>query len=92
MTPSQYTGITRSYTPLPILGHFVESKRWGEGKKPKLFSGSTVALGAVIEKIHRERDINRAISQVDIEVITISYISTQTHPSPASHCIIFLFF
>jgi hypothetical protein len=82
MSPSQYTALTHSSSSLPIHGHFIESKRWGEGKKPKLFPGTTVSLGAFIDRIHRERDINRSVSQIEIEVLTVSFIPIQTHTNP----------
>ena len=62
MSPSQYTALTHSATPFPIHGYFVESKRWGEGKKPKLFLGSAITFGVIIDKIHRDHDIDRPIS------------------------------
>jgi hypothetical protein len=82
MSPSQYTALTHSSSPFPIHGHFIESKRWGEGKKPKLFPGTAVSLGGFIDRIHRERDINRSVSQIEIEVVTVSFIPIQTHAAP----------
>jgi len=86
MSPSQYTALTHSATPFPIHGYFVESKRWGEGKKPKLFLGSAITFGGIIDKIHRDRDIDRPISRVEIEVLTVCYITTQPNSSTISHC------
>ena len=77
MSPSQYTALTHTSSPLPIHGHFIESKRWGEGKKPKLFNGSSVSFGGFVDRIHRERDLNRTLSQVEVEVLTVSFIPTQ---------------
>lgn len=93
MAPSQYTALTHSSSPLPIHGHFIESKRWGGGKKPTLFPGTSVSLGGFIDRIHRERDIIRAVYQVEVEVLTISFIPTLPNaPSDAHRMIIFLLF
>jgi hypothetical protein len=73
MSPAQYTALTHSSTSFPIHGHFIESKRWGEGKKPKLFTGTSVSLGGFIDRISRERDHNRSLSQVNVEVLTVSF-------------------
>jgi hypothetical protein len=90
MLPSQYTAFTHTSSPFPIHGYFIESKRWGEGKKPKLFTGTSVCLGGFIERIHRERDLKRSLSQVELEVNTISFTSTAT--TSTSQCIFFFFF
>jgi hypothetical protein len=84
MTPSQYTVLTHSTSTFPVHGYFIESKRWGEAKKPKLFTGTSVSFGGFLEKIHRERNLNRTLSQVEVEVSTVSFIPTQTGFGAAS--------
>jgi len=51
MCPTQYTALARSTSPLPLHGYFVESKKWGEGKKPRVSVGSTIAFGGFIDRI-----------------------------------------
>ena len=36
MCPTQYITLPHTSSPLPLHGYFIESKRWGEGKKPLL--------------------------------------------------------
>jgi hypothetical protein len=63
----------------------MESKRWGDGKKPTLSLGSTIAFGGFIDRIRRERSIDKAMLSMEIEVANIAYITncpnTQNSPS-----------
>ena len=51
MCPTQYIALPRTTSPLPLHGYFMESKRWGDGKKPTLSLGSTIAFGGFIDRI-----------------------------------------
>jgi hypothetical protein len=82
MCPTQYTALPRTASPLPLHGYFVESKRWGEGKKPRLSVGSTIAFGGFIDRIRRERNIDKAVLSMEIEVANIAYISNRPENSP----------
>jgi len=77
MCPTQYIALPRTSSSLPLHGYFMESKRWGEGKKPRLSIGSTVAFGGFIDRIRRERNIDKAILSMEIEIANIAYISNR---------------
>ena len=51
MCPMQYIALPCTTSPLPLHSYFVESKRWGEGKKPTLSIGSTIAFSSFIDRI-----------------------------------------
>ncbi|KAF8798914.1 hypothetical protein BYT27DRAFT_7177119 [Phlegmacium glaucopus] len=78
MSPSQYIALPRTSSPFPLHGYFLESKRWGDGKSPKLFIGSTIAFGGFIDRISRERDVHRTVSAIEIEVVNIAWLSSRT--------------
>jgi len=63
----------------------MESKRWGDGRKPKVVVGSTVAFGGFINRIARERNFDRTVSAIEVEVTTIAFLSTQaiSHFNPS---------
>jgi hypothetical protein len=88
MLPSQYIALTHTSSSFPIHGHFLESKRWGEGRRPKLFAGTSLSFGGFIDRIHRERNLNRSLSQVEIEVVSFS----PTPTAPTSQCMFSSFF
>ncbi len=79
MAVSQYIGLQRVSSMLPIHAHFVESKRWGDGKTPKVTAGSTVTFGGFIERIVREANVDRTLSFVEIEVANIAYLSNRAN-------------
>ncbi|KAF8805152.1 hypothetical protein BYT27DRAFT_7104584 [Phlegmacium glaucopus] len=85
MSPTQYIALAHTATPFPIHAYFVESKRWGDGKKPKVSVGSTIALGGFLEKIRRERDIERTVSIVEVEIINIAFLSTRSNTQLSPH-------
>jgi hypothetical protein len=78
MSPSQYIALPRCSSPFPIHGHFIESKRWGEGKSPKMFVGSTVAFGGFVDRIKRERDKDYTVCAVNVEVVNLAFITTSS--------------
>lgn len=82
MCPTQYAALPRTSSPLPLHGYFVESKRWGEGKGPKLSIGSTIAFGGFIDRIRRERNLDKAVLSMEIEITNIAYISNRPENSP----------
>ncbi|KAF8966900.1 hypothetical protein BDZ97DRAFT_1917165 [Flammula alnicola] len=81
MSPTQYVSLPHTSSTFPLRGFFIESKRWGEGKKPKVMVGSTIAFSGFIDKIMREHDTDRTMSSVEIEVANIAYLSNRTNPS-----------
>jgi hypothetical protein len=85
MSPLQYIALTHSASSFPIHGFFVESKRWGEGRKPKLFAGTSVSFGGFIDRIHRERNLKRTLSQVEINVTSFSPAPTATNSQCMFH-------
>jgi hypothetical protein len=76
ISPSQYIALAHCSSNFPLHGFFLESKRWGDKKTPKLFIGSTIAFGGFIDKIRRERDVDCTVAAIYIEVVTISFLST----------------
>ena len=82
MCPTQYIALPHTTSPLPLHGYFVESKRWGEGKKPTLSIRSTIAFGGFVDRIRRERNVEKPISSMEIEIANIAYISNRPEPSP----------
>jgi len=60
----------------------MESKRWGDGKKPTLSLGSTIAFGGFIDRIQQEHNIDKAMLSMEIEIANIAYITNrQNSPS-----------
>lgn len=94
MAPSQYIAVPHCSSTFPLHGYFVESKRWGDRKTPKLFVGSTIAFGGFIDKIRQERDIDCTVAAVNIEVITIAFLPTHTtfQSNPSSQYLDFYLF
>ena len=80
MAVSQYIALQRASSMLPIHAHFVESKRWGDGKTPKVTVGSTVTFGGFIERIVQEANVDRTLSFIQIEVGNIAYLSNRANP------------
>jgi hypothetical protein len=76
LSPSQYIALPRCSSPFPIHGYFVESKRWGEAKAPKMFVGSTVAFGGFIDRIKRHREDNNPVCAIHVEVVNVAFITT----------------
>ena len=74
--------LTPTSSPLPLYGYFVESKRWGEGKGPKLSIGSTIAFGGFIDRIQWEWNLDKAVLSMEIEIANIAYISNCPKNSP----------
>ncbi len=93
MSPNQYIALPRTSSPLPINGYFVESKRWGDGKAPKILVGSTITFGGLLNRIKRNLDVDNSISSVEVEVLNVAYLSNCTtapiSPTRKPH---FLFF
>ena len=82
MCPTQYIALPRTTSPLPLHGYFMESKRWGDGKKPTLSLGSTIAFGGFIDRIRQEHNIDKAMLSMEIEIANIAYITNrQNSPS-----------
>jgi hypothetical protein len=81
MSPTQYTALPRTTSSFPLHGYFVQSKRWGERKTPKLTIGRPIAFGGFIDRIRRERNTDKTVASVDIEVANIAYISNRPESS-----------
>ena len=81
MTPNQYIVLSHCTLPFPIHARFANwesKKRWGpEG--PKVTVGSTVTFGGLLERIVRERTIDRRLEFADIEVASIAYFGTRAN-------------
>ena len=76
MCPTQYIALPPTTSPLPLHGYFMESKWWGDGKKPTLSLGSTIAFGGFIDRIWWECSIDKAMlskSQISL-TLPISWI------------------
>ena len=87
ISPSQYIILTHTAAPFPIHAHFADTnskKRWGpEG--PKVAVGSTITLGGSLQRIVRERNIDRTFEFAQVEVTTIAYLGTRGNlAGPAS--------
>ena len=81
ITPSQYIVLTHSSLPFPIHAHFANwesKKRWGPDG-PKVTVGTTITFGGLLERVVRERNINRRIEFTEVEVITLSYFGTRAN-------------
>jgi hypothetical protein len=79
MTPTQYIVLTHTVSPFPIHGHFADSnskKRWG-ADGPKVAVGSTITLGGFLQRVVRERTLDRALDFTEVEVMNIAYLSTR---------------
>jgi hypothetical protein len=72
--------LLRSFSTFPIHGYFLESKRWGDSKFPKLYPNSTITFGGFIDRVKRRHDDDRTLFSVDVEVVNLAFISTQTGP------------
>jgi len=81
ITPSQYSVLQHMTPGFPIHAHFadVNTKRWGEGG-PKVTIGTTVTFGGLMKRIVRERNIDRSLSFVEVEVCSIAYFSNPNSP------------
>jgi hypothetical protein len=87
--------LPRSFSTFPIHGYFIESKRWGDSKTPKLFAASTISFGGFIDRVRRHHDFERTLFAVDVEVVNLAFISTQptSQLTPNRiYCFHFLFF
>ena len=82
MCSTQYTALPHTSSPLPLHGYFMESKRWGEGKGPKLSIASTIAFGGFINRIRQEQNLDKAVLSMEIEITNIAYISNCPENSP----------
>ena len=92
MTPTQYSVLQHTATKLPIRAYFadMESKRWGENG-PKVAVGSTITFGGLLQRVVRERNLERTLSFIEIEVHTIAYLANPNNPtSPSSTYIIII--
>ena len=61
LTPTQYIILTHTASPFLIQAHFADTnskKRWG-ADGPKFTVGSTITLGGSLQRIFKERNINR---------------------------------
>ena len=58
-----------SPTPIP-------KKRWG-ADSPKVAVGSTITLGGFLQRVVRERTLDRALDFAEVEVMNIAYLSTR---------------
>jgi len=79
MTPTQYIGLIHASSGFPIHAHFVDresKKRWGSNG-PKVAVGSTITFGGFLERVARERDINKSLSFAEVEVTNIAYLSNR---------------
>ena len=79
MTPTQYIVLTHAVSPFPIHGHFADSnskKRWG-ADGPKVAVGSTITLGGFLQRVVRERTLDRALDFAEVEVMNIAYVTTR---------------
>lgn len=90
ITPTQYIALSHTSSAFPIHGHFIDSdskKRWGSNG-PKAAAGSTVAFGGFLERVSRERDMERSLAFAEVEVTNIAYLSNRgsTFTTPGSMC------
>jgi hypothetical protein len=79
MTPTQYIRLIHGSSPFPIHAHFVDwesKKRWGPNG-PKVTVGSTITFGGSLERVVRERNIERSLSFAEVEVASVSYLSNR---------------
>ncbi|KAF5386086.1 hypothetical protein D9615_002445 [Tricholomella constricta] len=79
MSLSQYAALTHDAPVFPIHAHFTDpefKKRWGTNG-PKVIVGSILAFGGHMNRVVRERNIDRSLSFVEIEVVNISYLSNR---------------
>jgi len=94
MNPTQYIGLLHTPSAFPIHAHFADSeskKRWGNDG-PRVAIGSTITFGGFMERIMRERDIDRTLSFVQIEVTNIAYLSNlSNNPSSPTRAFYFSF-
>lgn len=81
MTPTQYIALTHAASPFPIHAHFADSnskKRWGPDG-PKVAIGSTVTLGGLLQRVVRERTIDRNFQFAQVEVMNIAYLGARNN-------------
>ena len=88
ISPSQYIILTHTAAPFSIHAHFADTnskKRWGpEGLKVAV--GSTITLGGSLQRIVRERNIDRTFEFTQVEVTTIAYLGTQGNLAGPPSC------
>ena len=78
VSPTQYIVLSRTSLPFPIHAHFANSsstKRWGS-EGPKVFVGSTVTFGGLLEKVVCERTLHKRLEYAQVEVHHIAYFGT----------------
>lgn len=81
MTPSQYIVLTHSSLPFPIHAHFANwesTRRWGTDG-PRVTIGTTITIGGLLQRVVRERNIDRRLEFAEVEVVTIAYFGTRTN-------------
>lgn len=90
MSPSQYTVLQHTTSAFPIHAHFAdpESKRWGDNG-PKVTVGSTITFGGFLQRISREKNLDRTLSFAEIEVHNIAYLSNPNITSTPSSTSLF---
>jgi len=95
MTPTQYVVLPRSASPFPIHAHFVDSeskKRWGS-EGPRVAVGSTITFAGFMERIVRDRNIDKTLAFVEIEVTSVAYLFNRPNASisPTRGILLFYF-
>ena len=86
MTPSQYIILTHTTSPFPIHANFADSgskKRWG-AEGPKVAIGSTITLAGSLQRVVRERNIDRPLQCAQVEVTNIAYLGSARGPIATS--------
>ena len=71
ISPTQYIVLSRTSLPFPIHAHFANSsstKRWGS-EGPKVFVGSTITFGGLLEKVVCERTLHKRLEYAQVEVV-----------------------
>lgn len=92
ITLTQYIILTHTASPFPIRAHFADTnskKRWGPDG-PKVVVGSTITLGSSLQRVVRQRNIDRTFEFAQVEVTTIAYLGTRGNLAGPSSRIFFL--
>ena len=91
ITPTQYIILTHTSAPFQIRGHFADTdskKRWGTDG-PKVAVGSTITLGGSLQRVVRQRNLDRSFEYAQVEVTTIAYLGTRGNLTGPSSRIFF---
>ena len=88
--PNQYIVLSRTSLPFPIHAHFANSsstKRWGSDG-PKVFVGTTITFGGLLEKVVLERTKEKRLEYAQVEVHYITYFGAPPNlsTSPTRTC------